>query len=136
MLWIVRLYLFLMGLIYLAIGVWAIFDSLFDSLPSFMEAVGLSVTSEIGYSEIAGLYGGLNICIGFMCLLGLFKEEVGVFSIQFLTFLTGSIASGRVIYTFIPATPSFFNTFFIFEIIACLLGLWFLRSFKKLDQVA
>ncbi|MDA0754827.1 MAG: DUF4345 family protein [Proteobacteria bacterium] len=136
MLWIVRLYLFLMGLIYLAIGVWAIFDSLFDSLPSFMEAVGLSVTSEIGYSEIAGLYGGLNICIGFMCLLGLFKEEVGVFSIQFLTFLTGSIASGRVIYSFIPATPSFFNTFFIFEIIACLLGLWFLRSFKKLDQVA
>jgi len=131
MLWIVRLYLFLMGLIYLAIGVWAIFDSLFDSLPSFMEAVGLSVTSEIGYSEIAGLYGGLNICIGFMCLLGLFKEEVGVFSIQFLTFLTGSIASGRVIYSFIPATPSFFNTFFIFEIIACLLGLWFLRSFKN-----
>lgn len=136
MLWIIRLYLFLMGLIYLAIGVWAIFDSLFDSLPSFMEAVGLSVTSEIGYSEIAGLYGGLNICIGFMCLLGLFKEEVGVFSIQFLTFLTGSIASGRVIYSFIPATPSFFNTFFIFEMIACLLGLWFLRSFKKLDQVA
>ena len=116
MLWIVRLYLFLMGLIYLVIGVWAIFDSLFDSLPSFMEAVGLGVTSEIGYSEIAGLYGGLNICIGFMCLLGLFKEEVGVFSIQFLTFLTGSIASGRVIYSFIPATPSFFNTFFIFEI--------------------
>ena len=136
MLWIVRLYLFLMGLIYLAIGVWAIFDSLFDSLPSFMEAVGLSVTSEIGYSEIAGLYGGLNICIGFMCLLGLFKEEVGVFSIQFLTFLTGSIASGRVIYSFIPATPSFFNTFFIFEMIACLLGLWFLRLFKKLDQIA
>jgi len=136
MLWIIRLYLFLMGLIYLAIGVWAIFDSLFDLLPSFMEAVGLGVTSEIGYSEIAGLYGGLNICIGFMCLLGLFKEEVGVFSIQFLTFLTGSIASGRVIYSFIPATPSFFNTFFIFEMIACLLGLWFLRSFKKLDQVA
>ena len=136
MLWIVRLYLFLMGLIYLVIGVWAIFDSLFDSLPSFMEAIGLSVTSEIGYSEIAGLYGGLNICIGFMCLLGLFKEEVGVFSIQFLTFLTGSIASGRVIYSFIPATPSFLNTFFIFEMIACLLGLWFLRSFKKLDQVA
>lgn len=136
MLWIIRLYLFLMGLIYLAIGVWAIFDSLFDSLPSFLEAVGLRVTSEIGYSEIAGLYGGLNICIGFMCLLGLFKEEVGVFSIQFLTFLTGSIASGRVIYSFIPATPSFFNTFFIFEMIACLLGLWFLRSFKKLDQVA
>ena len=135
MLWIIRLYLFLMGLIYLAIGVWAIFDSLFDSLPSFLEAVGLGVTSEIGYSEIAGLYGGLNICIGFMCLLGLFKEEVGVFSIQFLTFLTGSIASGRVIYSFIPATPSFFNTFFIFEVCACLIGLLLINSTKKSDQI-
>jgi hypothetical protein len=48
MIWIIRLFLLVMGLTYFAIGVWAIFDSIFDSLPSFMEAVGLSVTSEIG----------------------------------------------------------------------------------------
>ena len=75
MIWIIRLFLLVMGLTYFAIGVWAIFDSIFDSLPSFMEAVGLSVTSEIGYSEIAGLYGGLNLCIGLMCLIGLLKEH-------------------------------------------------------------
>jgi hypothetical protein len=122
-----------MGLTYFAIGVWAIFDSMFDFLPSFMKAVGLSVTSEIGYSEIAGLYGGLNLCIGLMCLVGLAKEDIGIFSIKFLTFLTGSIASGRILYSFIPATPTFFNTFFIFEITACFLGVWFLISLKKLD---
>ena len=133
MIWIIRLFLLVMGLTYFAIGVWAIFNSIFVSLPSFMEAVGLSVISEIGYSEIAGLYGGLNLCIGLMCLIGLFKEYIGVFSIKFLTFLTGSIASGRIIYSFLPATPTFFNTFFIFEITACLLGVWFLRSLKKLD---
>jgi hypothetical protein len=122
-----------MGLTYFAIGVWAIFDSMFDFLPSFMKAVGLSVTSEIGYSEIAGLYGGLNLCIGLMCLVGLAKEDIGIFSIKFLTFLTGSIASGRILYSLIPATPTFFNTFFIFEITACFLGVWFIRSLKKLD---
>ena len=133
MIWIIRLFLLVMGLTYFAIGVWAIFDSMFDFLPSFTKAVGLSVNSEIGYSEIAGLYGGLNLCIGLMCLIGLFKEYIGVFSIKFLTFLTGSIASGRIIYSFLPATPTFFNTFFIFEITACLLGVWFLRSLKELD---
>ena len=93
MIWIIRLFLLVMGLTYFAIGVWAIFDSMFDFLPSFLEAVGLSITSEIGYSEIAGLYGGLNLCIGLMCLVGLAKEDIGIFAIKFLTFLTGSIAS-------------------------------------------
>ena len=68
-----------------------------------------------------------------MCLVGLAKEDIGIFAIKFLTFLTGSIASGRILYSLMPATPTFFNTFFIFEIIACFLGVWFLISLKKLD---
>ena len=58
-------YLVFMGLTYFAIGAWAIID------PGFTDAVGLQVTSDIGYSEIAGIYGGLNLCIGSMCLIGL-----------------------------------------------------------------
>ena len=99
MIWIIRLFLLVMGLTYFAIGVWAIFDSMFDFLPSFLEAVGLSITSEIGYSEIAGLYGGLNLCIGLMCLVGLAKEDIGIFSIKFLI-------QNRVIYqTLKPIIP-------------------------------
>ena len=56
MIWLVRFYLFFMGITYLLIGLWAILDPLFISMeisaPSFLDAVGLSITSEIGYSEI------------------------------------------------------------------------------------
>ena len=83
LIWINRIYLLFMAVIYGTIGVWAILDPLLGALelgyPSFLEAVGLSVTSQIGYSEIAGIYGGLNLCIGIMCLVGIFKENIGIF---------------------------------------------------------
>ena len=128
-----------MGITYLLIGVWAILDPLLGALdtgmPSFLEAVGLNISSEIGYSEIAGLYGGLNLGIGLMCLIGIFKFNIGVFAIKFLTFLTGSIASGRVIFSLLPTTPGFYNSFFIFEVCALLIGLTFLYFIKKSNQV-
>ena len=116
-----------MALVYGAIGGWAILDPLAAGLdlgwPSFMEAIGLSVRSEIGYSEIAGIYGGLNLCIGIMCLIGIFKKNIGIFSIKLITFLVGSIAFGRVIFSMLPTTPSFYNSFFVFEISALAVGL-------------
>ena len=116
-----------MALVYGAIGGWAILDPLAAGLdlgwPSFMEAIGLSVRSEIGYSEIAGIYGGLNLCIGIMCFIGIFKKNIGIFSIKLITFLVGSIAFGRVIFSMLPTTPSFYNSFFVFEISALAVGL-------------
>lgn len=127
MIWINRIYLLFMALVYGAIGGWAILDPLAAGLdlgwPSFMEAIGLSVRSEIGYSEIAGIYGGLNLCIGIMCLIGIFKKNIGIFSIKLITFLVGSIAFGRVIFSMLPTTPSFYNSFFVFEISALAVGL-------------
>lgn len=127
MIWINRIYLLFMALVYGAIGGWAILDPLAAGLdlgwPSFMEAIGLSVRSEIGYSEIAGIYGGLNLCIGIMCLIGVFKKNIGIFSIKLITFLVGSIAFGRVIFSMLPTTPSFYNSFFVFEVSALAVGL-------------
>jgi hypothetical protein len=123
-----------MALVYGLIGGWAILDPLAAGLdlgwPSFMEAVGLSVTSSIGYSEIAGIYGGLNLCIGIMCLIGIFKKDIGIFSIKLITFLVGSIAFGRVLFSMLPTTPSFYNSFFVFEVSALVIGL-FLLYFQK-----
>ena len=123
-----------MALVYGLIGGWAILDPLAAGLdlgwPSFMEAVGLSVTSSIGYSEIAGIYGGLNLCIGIMCLIGIFKKNIGIFSIKLITFLVGSIAFGRVLFSMLPTTPSFYNSFFVFEVCAFVVGL-FLLYFQK-----
>jgi hypothetical protein len=87
-----------------------------------MDAVGLSISAQIGYSEIAGIYGGLNLCIGIMCLVGIFKNNIGIFSIKFITFLVASIALGRVLFSLIPTTPSFYNEYFVFEIIAFGIG--------------
>ena len=123
-----------MALVYGLIGGWAILDPLAAGLdlgwPSFMEAVGLSVTSSIGYSEIAGIYGGLNLCIGIMCLIGIFKKNIGIFSIKLITFIVGSIAFGRVLFSMLPTTPSFYNSFFVFEVCALVVG-FFLLYFQK-----
>ena len=74
------IFLILMAVIYLPIGLWAIIapaqDALGLELPSFYEAVGLSVISPIGYSEFAGIYGGINIVIGLMFLIGIFKQQI------------------------------------------------------------
>ncbi len=126
-----------MTFIYGLIGVWALLDPMFGALemdyPSFLDAVGLSVSSPIGYSEIAGIYGGLNLCIGFMCLTGIFKKDIGIFAVKFITFLVGSIALGRVLFSLIPTTPTFYNTYFIFEISALIIGLilLYLNSHSK-----
>jgi len=135
MIWLIRLYLLLMGIIYFLIGAWAILDPLLGALetgiPSFLGIVGLSISSEIGYSEIAGLYGGINLGIGLMCFVGIFKKNIGIFSIKLLTFLVGSIASGRIIFSLLPTTPGFYNSFFVFEVCAFVIGCTFLILLKK-----
>ena len=137
MIWIIRLYLLLMGFIYGLIGIWALLDPLLGALelgyPSFLNAVGLAVTSPLGYSEIAGIYGGLNLCIGIMCLVGIFKKNIGIFSVKLITFLVGSIALGRVLFSLLPTTPGFYNSFFIFEVSALIIGLLllYLEKYSK-----
>ena len=136
MIWIIRLYLLLMSAIYSLIGIWALLDPVAGALdlgwPSFSVAVGLSVISEVGYSEIAGIYGGLNLCIGIACLIGIFKRDIGFFLIKFITFLVGSIALGRVLFSLLPTTPTFMNTYFIFEVVAFVIGLSLISQIKRI----
>ena len=131
------IFLLLMAAVYLPIGLWAIIapaqDALGLELPSFYEAVGLSVISPIGYSEFAGIYGGINIVIGLRFLIGIFKEKVGLFSIKILVFLVGSIALGRFLLMLLGSQaglPAEINTFLIFEIIVFSIGLIFIKVLK------
>ena len=88
---------------------------IFLEIPSYMNAVGLTVSSEIGYSEVAGLYGGINMVVGLLCFLGLFSRGIAAYAFSLLAFLTLSIALGRFLFALIPSTPTYLNTFFIFE---------------------
>ncbi len=132
------IFLLLMAAIYLPIGLWAIIapaqDALGLELPSFYEAVGLSVISPIGYSEFAGIYGGINIVIGLMFLVGIFKKNVGLFSLRILVFLVGSIALGRFLLMLLGSQaglPLEINAFLIFEIVVFFVGLFFIRVLKN-----
>lgn len=134
------IFLLLMAAIYLPIGLWAIIapaqDALGLELPSFYEAVGLSVISPIGYSEFAGIYGGINIVIGLMFLVGIFKKNVGLFSLKILVFLVGSIALGRFLLMLLGSQaglPLEINAFLIFEIVVFFVGLFFIRVLKDTD---
>ena len=137
------IFLILMAVIYLPIGLWAIIapaqDALGLELPSFYEAVGLSVISPIGYSEFAGIYGGINIVIGLMFLIGIFKQQVGLFSIKILVFLVGSIALGRFLLMLLGSQaglPVEINTFLIFEIVVFFIGIIFIKALKDTNKVA
>ena len=137
MIWIIRLFLLLYAVLYFGLGAWAIIDPVKDALelnniPSFMDAVGLKVSAEIGYSEVAGLYGGINMIIGLLCLLGIFSRGITTFVLSLLAFLTFSIALGRYLFALIPSTPTFYNTFFIFEVVTFFLSLTFFTYMKYL----
>jgi len=138
MIWIIRLFLMVYAVLYFGIGAWAIIDPVKDALelsyeiPSFMDTVGLKVSGEIGYSEVAGLYGGINMIIGLLCLLGLFSRGIATYVLSLLAFLTFSIALGRYLFALIPSTPTFYNTFFIFEVITFSLSLFFFLYMKYL----
>ena len=77
MIWIIRLFLLLMFVMYFGIGLWAIASPLFSGLdldyPSITEYIGFSISSMIGYSELAGIYGGLNLGVGILCFIGIFS---------------------------------------------------------------
>lgn len=136
------IFLLLMAAVYLPIGLWAIIapaqDALGLELPSFYEAVGLSVISPIGYSEFAGIYGGINIVIGAMFLIGVFNKQVGLFAIKILVFLVGSIALGRFLLMLLGSQaglPAEINAFLIFEIIVFFIGIIFIKVLKNTDHV-
>ena len=140
MIWIIRLFLLLMFVMYFGIGLWAIASPLFSGLdldyPSITEYIGLSISSMIGYSELAGIYGGLNLGVGILCFIGIFSINYMRRALQLLMFLTGSIAMGRILFSIIPSTPPLVNTFFLFEIVTFVICLLVLVLFKPLKKSA
>ena len=134
-----RVFLLIMSLVYMPIGLWALLDPIRNPFPfslgSFEEAIGLDVVSAIGFSEIAGLYGGVNLVLGLMMGLGMFHRSVANLSIMILTFLTGSMALGRFLGSLLPDTPGFLNAFFIFECVVFGFGFYFVYQSRLLSDI-
>ena len=134
-----RVFLLLMSAIYMSIGLWALLNPIRDFFPfllgSFERAIGLEVISAIGFSEIAGLYGGLNLVLGLLMGVGMFNRSVANLSIIILTFLTGSIALGRFIGALLAGMPGFLNAYFIFECVVFGIGTFFIYQADLLSDI-
>ena len=134
-----RVFLLFMSVIYAFIGLWALLNPIRDFFPfrfgSFEDAIGLEIVSAIGFSEIAGLYGGLNLVFGLLMAVAVFNRSVANLSIIILTFLTGSIALGRFIGGLLPGMPGFLNAYFIFECVVFGIGTFFIYQADLLSDI-
>ena len=131
----INLFLFIIFIVYFPIGIWAIFDSVLISKnflsTSFANIVGLEIISDLGKSEIAGLYGGINLVLGIIAFLAFFYDSLKLFIIKVMVLITSSIALGRFISSFLPEMPTFMNNYFLFEILVAIWGVYLIRSSNK-----
>ena len=131
----INLFLFIIFIVYFPIGIWAIFDSVLISKnflsTSFANVVGLEIISDLGKSEIAGLYGGINLVLGIIAFLAFFYDSLKLFIIKVMVLITSSIALGRFISSFLAEMPTFMNNYFLFELLVAIWGVYLIRSLNK-----
>ena len=131
----INLFLLIIFIIYFPIGVWAIFDSVLISKnflsTSFTNVIGLEIISDLGKSEIAGLYGGINLVLGILAFSAIFFNSLKLFIIKVMILITSSIALGRFISSFLPDMPTFLNSYFLFEIIIALWGFFLVKTLNQ-----
>ena len=67
-----KIFLLFTALMYGWLGGWALFDP-----ASYVDDVGLSMTSNLGSAEIRSVYGGINFLVGLSALYALLKTVTG-----------------------------------------------------------
>jgi hypothetical protein len=76
-----KLFLLFTALMYGWLGGWALFDP-----ASYVDDVGLSMTSNLGSAEIRSVYGGINFLVGLSALYALLKPQHEEIFFQILLF--------------------------------------------------
>ena len=76
-----KLFLLFTALMYGWLGGWALFDP-----ASYVDDVGLSLTSNLGSAEIRSVYGGINFLVGLSALYALLKPQHEEIFFQILLF--------------------------------------------------
>lgn len=122
-----KVFLFLTAAVYLYLGGWALFVP-----ATFVDSVGLAITTNVGSGEVRSLYGGINFLIGLFSLLALFKSKYEYTFFKILLFVISGILLGRVVTFFYGEFTSVFLLYFtIFEVVYFLFLLTELRKFKR-----
>lgn len=88
----IRLYLFLNGIIYIILGSWCTISPEFTS-----NLIGLPINNPQGYAEYLAVYGGLEIGVGLYFLLMLLKKSQYTTAVIFGALFYGGIVLCRTI---------------------------------------
>ena len=122
-----KIFLLFTAIMYGWLGGWALFDP-----ASYVDDVGLSLTSNLGSAEIRSVYGGINFLVGLFALYAVFKPQHEEIFFQILLFLISGILLGRII-TFIYGefTSAFLLGFTAFEVVYFLFLSITLKRMKK-----
>lgn len=88
----VRLFLGLQALLFLAFSIFAILQP--ETLANTLGASGVGAD---GLYEFRSNYGGVNLGIGLLCLMGTFRESLSRPALYCLLAFTGGYALGRII---------------------------------------
>ena len=108
-----KVFLFLTALVYLYLGGWALFFP-----ASFVDSVGLAITTNVGSGEVRSLYGGINFLIGLFSLLTLIKSKHEQTFFRILLFIITGILLGRIITFIYGEFDSVFLLYFtVFELV-------------------
>lgn len=92
----VRSFIACVGLLYLVLAFWCAF-----SPEATSQSVGFTLQSGSGQSEFLTVYGGLELGLGILFLLPLFKQEYLRFSLLTCVIIHGSLVFFRTIGFFI-----------------------------------
>tara|TARA_B100001778_G_scaffold181694_1_gene149537 strand:+ start:2109 stop:2495 length:387 start_codon:yes stop_codon:yes gene_type:complete len=122
---ITKIFLLITAVIYGGLGAWALVDPL-----SFVDEVGLTITSNLGYSEIRSVYGGINLLIGLFALAVVFQSKHEELFMKILIFIIMGILLGRIVsLIFGELNSAFLWGFTAFELV------WFTTLYIHLNQM-
>ena len=87
---VTRLFLLLTSIMFFAFGLWSIGDPV-----GMASRLGVNIGGPAGVFELRGIYGGVSLGAGLLCLLGAAKARFELAALCFIAAYTGGYVIGR-----------------------------------------
>lgn len=120
----VRWFLLLTGIVFAAIGIYALIDP-----AQTLALVGLQVIEVSSRNEMRAMYGGLNLAIGLYLCAAFRNAGLRSAALTFVALITGGLVFGRVVSLVVDGLPG--TTIWLFlaiEVTSCVLALLLRRN--------
>jgi len=108
-----KLFLLFTSITYIYLGGWAMLYPL-----SYVELIGITISSDVGSSEIRSAVGGINLLVGLFSFYAIFKKKYEDLFFKILLFIISGILIGRIVtLVYGEFTSAFLIYFTAFELV-------------------